>query len=1213
MGTPPNRAGTNRRSRAWWLALVGLILCGPWPGWSPSILQLGLAAVGLAVLARPRGRDLAPWALVALAVVAAAAGRPGAGHEGSSWQPALESHCDGMLRVARRVATDPQTQRVFASTGEVVQPEALFRILARSVGVKSGRTVFLADDRGRLVAWAGKRQSYPGSLRPLGGRRWQLEWWVGSVDLIIREPILHEGRLVGAVTVVDRASRSAHDIWGMRVGRSAELLVSPAGTARGTLINCRKYPGVTVRLSSRPVPTPAGSSVQWWPWLGLVLLGLAWQPAVAVATVASGALALAAAPASLSPAAFGVSLLAGGAAVGRLVRVIPERFGRWMIALALAAIPVSALLVRSPAIAVWLPSRAFRPGWGAVWMVAAAWVISGWRWTEAERSLGLARRLLLALGLAGLGLAAQLVHVPVSILAAESAGHAPHLRRGPVEVDILAASSGPSRHLEDLAGVLGERLRLREWRTPGMLIVTGQGGERVSQWGDLSPAGDAVRRVRSWRLLAEGREIGTLELVVAVTPWGLLRDWPTWESVNRVAAAPVWFGVYTRSGQVAASLHSELMGLEPAEAGKLFHAGGGWTMVGVGETRRLAHVTRRGDWLVAAVARYPLPAVWFLRTLLALLWAMLGAALASPPRFRWDRFATFGGRLRLLVTGAVILPLILLTVFLHQRLRLDGMRLEQVIGGDALRGARWTALHLAGGFPVDEGLARWMGRQVGGEVLLFDGVKLRAASRPDLVTEGRLPGLPTPAAYARFILGRDDPVVVREGGDLLAAGGIEIQGQRYLLEVLPADPLTSGGLPDVVDWLLTGAVIAALLALLVTSRVELRLGASMRVLVDLSERVERGEPVGEIEHPKERDLAQVLDAVRLMSQEVQRREGDLRSQEELLRITLSTLSPAVVVYDSAGDVRLANASADDLLREHPGVVAELAASLGRSSETGGRAVVSTVNPFAGRDVTWRVGVADVPLPDGRSGRVAVVDDVSEVVQADRFRQLNQLARIVAHEVKNPLTPIRLWVQELEEAVRREDPELPAVLAEACSEISAQVARLEATAISFSNLVALERWEGEQVDLREVVDSALAGMKVLERRGIRVTVQSSPDDVCSVIGDRNWLRRAIANLIQNSVDVLRDAPGEIVVRLERRGDRVVVEVRDTGGGVPEKELSELFNPRFSTTSSGTGLGLALVRHVVTRCHGTVTAANGESGLVVRLELPSSDSASATMSP
>ncbi len=136
----------------------------------------------------------------------------------------------------------------------------------------------------------------------------------------------------------------------------------------------------------------------------------------------------------------------------------------------------------------------------------------------------------------------------------------------------------------------------------------------------------------------------------------------------------------------------------------------------------------------------------------------------------------------------------------------------------------------------------------------------------------------------------------------------------------------------------------------------------------------------------------------------------------------------------------------------------------------------TSQPIPGRDLTWRIGVAKVPLPDGRNGLVAVIDDVTEVVRLDRLQQLNQLARIVAHEVKNPLTPVRLWVQELDEARRRQDPELDALLEEACREIAIQVERLQDTSTSFSNLVALEHWQPERVDLAERRGGAEGGSR-----------------------------------------------------------------------------------------------------------------------------------------
>jgi two-component system nitrogen regulation sensor histidine kinase NtrY len=261
----------------------------------------------------------------------------------------------------------------------------------------------------------------------------------------------------------------------------------------------------------------------------------------------------------------------------------------------------------------------------------------------------------------------------------------------------------------------------------------------------------------------------------------------------------------------------------------------------------------------------------------------------------------------------------------------------------------------------------------------------------------------------------------------------------------------------------------------------------------------------------------------------------------------------------------------------------------------------TMQPLPGQDLTWRVGVTDAPLPDGSRGVVAVVDDVTDVVRADRLRQLNQLARIVAHEVKNPLTPVRLWMQELEEGLRRGDPDLDQLVKDACREISLQVDRLQMTASSFSNLVALEHWEPEPVDLVAVVDDTLAGLTILERRGIRV-VREVPEGASRVQGDRQWLQRAIGNLLKNSVDAIGDDGGQIWMRIARDAEGISLEVEDSAGGIAEAQLQELFSPHFSTTTAGSGLGLALVHQVVARCQGRVSAANGQHGLVVRAEFP-----------
>ncbi|MFV2073534.1 MAG: ATP-binding protein [Thermoanaerobaculales bacterium] len=1183
------------RLRSWWLALAAVAVCGPWPGWDPAPWAVGVLVAAFFVLARPKGRGWVAWAAVLVGVIVSVwpADRVA---DSDRLSRALDVHCRKMLRTAEGIATDPTMVRLLGAGGEALDPALPFSVLEKRVGGAAGRTAYLADDRGQVVAWGGASRYFPHGVRPLGQRRWGISWSAAGADLWVREPLLVDGRLVGAVTISDHSPLSASRIWGMRAPR--DHAVALGQNLPGVVsVTAATGSGIVVPVAFAVGSPEAGSLARWLGWSLLALGAIVVAPEVAWAVVALGGGALMVGRGIAPDPAVAVLILLAAAAGGRLASVLPPKWSRALVIIGVAT-AAGASVFCSPAFRFgWLPDHLLRPGWGGVWMVAMAWLAAGWP-GPADEQISLVRRLRAATMLALLGLGVYVVRMPVELARWGADRESVVLPRGQLGLEEVLPVPSEVCRLDDVAPVLAKEWGLDSWRTPTELRMVSQEGAEVSRWGDLSPAGEHVRTLRRWLAGASGGL--TVELLVATEPWNWLSDWRTGVALEEAHDGQAWVAVLTRSGKVAATLHPAIRDLDAITAGELFHGGGGWTRLTVGKTRRMARVWLRGQWLVAAVAPHPSTADWVIRTAVAMLWAFLGLLLARPPVIGMEHVMTFGGRLRLLVAGGVVVPLAILTLFMHQRIRSEELRLEQVLGLDALNAAGYTAENLGGSFAVDDELARWLAAGWGGEVTLWDGTFPVAASRRDLMTVGALPQLPASASYPLFLLGRDDPMVFRWQDRVVAAAPINLQGRRLLLHLYRYDPLRSGAAPGAVDWLLTGALLSALLALALTTGVERRLSISLRELVALARKLLDGEPAGPLRRPRETDLAEVLDAVRSMNEEVQQRELSLRHQEELLRITLSTLAPAVVVLDPAGEIRFANPSAQHLEQEHGNL---MIAEISRLAGPGwaGETMTGTVQPFPGSDLTWRIGVAGVPFPDGDRGLVAVVDDVTDLVQAGRLRQLNQMARIVAHEVKNPLTPVRLWVQELQDASGRDDPEIRSLLEEACKEIAIQVARLEETANSFSNLVALERWEPEPVDLSELLSEMPSGAGILERRGITVAHEIDAQ-VPSVMGDRQWLRRALANLVQNSIDALAEEGGKIFLRLSSEGDRVVVEVEDSGGGVPDDRLPDLFAPHFSTTASGSGLGLALVHQVVARCQGRVAASNSDLGLKIRLDFP-----------
>jgi len=1185
--------------RSWWLALAALALLTPWAGWQLPVWAGAATTALLLVLARPRGRGWLPFLAVGIGLAAAVvgAGRPPAPGRLTAQ---LDDHVRELLRTAERSATDPELLRLFAASGEALDPLRPFAILDRRVGGRPGRTAYLADDRGLLVAWGGEERSYPHGVRPLGERRPGVVWSARGAVLYVREPVLVEGRLVGAVTVADWTPLEGAAVWGMRAPLGRRLVLGQHAHDR-RLLRPSSMGGIEV-----PVGLGAADSrreaVRTLAWIVMALGAIGWRPQLAWLAVVAAAAAYLDGPGSQAGLGAAVVVLAAGLAVGRSARAMPRAGARLLVA-GFAVATVACVLgvgefSHSP-----LPSHLLQPGWGGVWMLGLALAVSGWPGLVDRDSLRLELRLAVAGGIALLGLALEAARVPLELSRAARDGGSVVLPRGEVDLAAVLPAAPAACRLDDAAPALAERWGLPRWRTASQLRLVDASAFELSGWGDLSPAGDSVRRIRQWQL--PDPPGARLELWSATEPWSMLNDWDSGQPLGAARLQPVWFAALTRSGTVAATLHPEITDLDAATAGRLYHAGGGWAWMRVGGDGALSRFERRGEWLVAAIGRYPSPVVWVLRTAIGGLWALAGLLVALPPALRREQASTFGGRLRLLVAGGVVMPLAVLTVFLHLRLQGEAERLDQVVGLDALAAARYTANQLSGGFAVDDEIARWVSTGWRGEVLLFEGSDVVAVSRPDLLATGALPQLPPPAGLRSYLIGRDDAVVVRSGDTLVAAGPVELEGRRLLLELVRLDPRLADSTLAAVDWLLTGALLAAVLALALTSRIEQRLSVSLRDLVLLARRLLHGEPLPEVRRPVETDLAEVLDAVRSMNEEVQRRETSLRSQEELLRITLSTLAPAVMVLEPGGELHFANPSAEALRAEHGRRLLEVVHAVAARGSRDGALPAETVQPVPGQDTTWRVGVAGVPLPDGSRGLVAVVDDVTDVVRMDRLRQLNQLARIVAHEVKNPLTPIRLWVQELEAARRAGHPNFEELTGDACREIALQVDRLQDTANSFSNLVALERWQSEVIDPGELVADTLGGLTIYQRRGIELVADLAEGDDCGVRADRQWLQRALGNLVKNSVDAIGDASGEVRVRVRRAGDVVTLEVEDTAGGLPDRQLQDLFSPHFSTTTAGSGLGLALVHQVVTRCHGRVTAANGERGLVVRLELPAVD--------
>jgi nitrogen fixation/metabolism regulation signal transduction histidine kinase len=212
-----------------------------------------------------------------------------------------------------------------------------------------------------------------------------------------------------------------------------------------------------------------------------------------------------------------------------------------------------------------------------------------------------------------------------------------------------------------------------------------------------------------------------------------------------------------------------------------------------------------------------------------------------------------------------------------------------------------------------------------------------------------------------------------------------------------------------------------------------------------------------------------------------------------------------------------------------------------------------------------------------------------------------MARKVAHEIKNPLTPIQLSAEHLLRVYEDRRGDFDRALRESLSYIISEVENLRRIAQDFMELARDTSLRQEELDLRDVVTATVDPYRRLLAERILFTVDFEAGDF-RLRGDAAKLQAALRNLLINAVESITRS-GEVRLRLRREGDRLILEVRDTGPGMDAATLDKIFEPYFSTKPAGTGLGLPIARKVIEDHGGSIRLASAPGeGTTVTIELP-----------
>jgi PAS domain S-box-containing protein len=610
--------------------------------------------------------------------------------------------------------------------------------------------------------------------------------------------------------------------------------------------------------------------------------------------------------------------------------------------------------------------------------------------------------------------------------------------------------------------------------------------------------------------------------------------------------------------------------------------------------------------------------------LLVLYHALLGSSPVPWPRSWRNPLASFRGRVFSVLLAFVVVPVAIYSWISFHTTRHEIETATLALAGESLRTAMaYLGPRLeAGGEAELEAILPEAARVVGQDLIVFVGGEVAGSNRPEIFQANlfsrRMPG----DLYRRLRYGNE-----RLATERAAVGRRDVliaylrtpwskHGAPYILAspLLLRDDHISRDMRDLLQVLFVLFALALLALGIFSWLVSRQLSSPLAALKEGADRIATGELAYRLRDPDRSDeFGRLFSAFNTMAAGLQVSRGELLAEKERIQAILSSTGAGVVALDSEGRLQLANDAARDLLSLAPEAIGKRAPDLAppefwrrvaRALKLARRREdeVRLPGPQGGRIL--HLAFAPLHGEGGeRRGLVIVFEDISDVLASQRALAWEEMARQVAHELKNPLTPIKLSLQHLRRLQSDPPPDFAAVLQRNLDLVLAEIGRLERIAGEFSRFGAV----GEAPEplepagtLREVVD-----LYAQQRGGLRyeLEVRGRP---APVMAEADGLKKVLVNLLENAREAMDGgSPGRETVRVELDYDAApglaLVRVRDSGPGIPADDLPRLFQPYFSTKTRGTGLGLAIARRIVESWGGTIEARNWEQGAEVLLWL------------
>lgn len=397
-------------------------------------------------------------------------------------------------------------------------------------------------------------------------------------------------------------------------------------------------------------------------------------------------------------------------------------------------------------------------------------------------------------------------------------------------------------------------------------------------------------------------------------------------------------------------------------------------------------------------------------------------------------------------------------------------------------------------------------------------------------------------------------------------------------------------------------------------------------LVQATKEVSKGNLSVRVEDPASDEIGTLIESFNQMisdlktSQEnIAQKTAEQEARKQYIETILNAINTGVIALDAQGSITTINPSARDMLaisgknvtgRHYKDILSHdryrdflknIDAAMKSKYRLADKEIQLVLN---GQQTTIALTLTPLKQPgQDFSGMIVVLDDLSQLIKAQRMAAWKEVAQRVAHEIKNPLTPIQLNAERIIKNLKRAEPGGSDVIDQGARVIIQEAQTIKSLVDEFSDFARLPKINLQPASVHDII-----GQVVTMFRGIFADVQFdmvlSPDVPASLQLDPEQMKRVFINLIDNAIDAM-NKKGKIFIHTfyDREANQVRIEVSDTGPGILIDDKDKLFLPHFSTKKKGTGLGLAIVSQIIKEHNGAVQVHNNRpGGAKFTLQLP-----------